>query len=1076
MTKARGGWLRVVWRLTTITLATLLITLVFALGMLSLTQITAPGWVRTKLEDQLVMAAQGGVAEVETIHFSFDLSTLSPTAILAAVRFQDVASLEEIRLTDVQLRLDTVRALAGEVDIKSASIRHASIIGAIGSADGGVAPQAGLPGSDLLGEFSTRLPGVIGKLEVSDFSALIRLPGSGHEIELKNGRLALSELDDAIAARAEADWLSPARRGIGVSATLLFPVHRGGFDLKLSATGAVVSDFSEFLPVATRILPGDTEVNLGLELSTDGSGGTTPVTADLEIGAWQTALPGLAEPVTVNSLKTQAEFSLAGKQVAFRDINVDSSIARLTAEADFHWRNGAGEPAAAEGRISVHDAEFLSSPLYRSGLRDVSAAAELRARFAHPKIEFSSISLQAGDNSIESSGTLEKVGQDWVGTLEFNTGTIGHAELVQLWPDFHATAVREWIRANVNAGSFHSANGGLRMHSEKPPDFMLNFQFLDADINVFQGVPSISGGSGFAVLQNSDFDLKLEQGWIADDKGNRADISDSEFSVRNIGRSMPISKTRLVYESEGNSLLTLLSGSALLPFDEDMLSTDLGIGAITGTAILDIPIKRNLSRDEIGYSADAEIHNISISDSRNTGPFESGLVKIHADNSGIQASAEGSFRGIPVSGNWAGNLSPEGGRNQLVKGKVELSQKFFENFGVPVPAGTIRGSQQADYFILLNDGAAPEFGISVDAEELAVEYPLMSILKPYGESAEFLIEGQLSDPIRIRRLVFSTKDFSAEGAFIVDSTGDLVEADVSRLEIGNWLKTSVQIQSQGGFAATLRGGSVDLRNAGRGGRLRSTLRGRLERPVRVLLDQVLLTSNVTLTDLEGTILLDNDASGEFLAKINGEADVRITISIDDANQFVNFSSGDAGAVLRAMGTLRNIQGGRLQASVAPRRPDGRTNLSLNITDTRVRQMPLLGEILNVVSLFGLTNLLDNNGILFSEVKADISLIGGRMEIRNGSAVGPALGATMEGYIDRDRNQIELEGALTPFNTANEAIRRTPIQLIGLKEGEGLGAVSYSIRGSISNPEAIANPLTALTPGILKKFIEPIFGQ
>jgi hypothetical protein len=65
--------------------------------------------------------------------------------------------------------------------------------------------------------------------------------------------------------------------------------------------------------------------------------------------------------------------------------------------------------------------------------------------------------------------------------------------------------------------------------------------------------------------------------------------------------------------------------------------------------------------------------------------------------------------------------------------------------------------------------------------------------------------------------------------------------------------------------------------------------------------------------------------------------------------------------------------------------------------------------------------------------------------------------------------LDLEGTVVPAYVFNSLLGRIPLigRLFSAETGGGLFAMSYSLRGPTANPSVAANPLSALTPGILR---------
>jgi hypothetical protein len=87
-----------------------------------------------------------------------------------------------------------------------------------------------------------------------------------------------------------------------------------------------------------------------------------------------------------------------------------------------------------------------------------------------------------------------------------------------------------------------------------------------------------------------------------------------------------------------------------------------------------------------------------------------------------------------------------------------------------------------------------------------------------------------------------------------------------------------------------------------------------------------------------------------------------------------------------------------------------------------------------------------------------------------------VGATVEGQIDYVRDDMHLQGTFVPFYGLNNMFGHIPI--LGPFFGgskEGLLGITYDAVGPPSAPRITVNPVSAIAPGVLRKFL-PSPGQ
>ena len=192
---------------------------------------------------------------------------------------------------------------------------------------------------------------------------------------------------------------------------------------------------------------------------------------------------------------------------------------------------------------------------------------------------------------------------------------------------------------------------------------------------------------------------------------------------------------------------------------------------------------------------------------------------------------------------------------------------------------------------------------------------------------------------------------------------------------------------------------------------------------------------------------------------------------------IHMEAQDAGAVLRAFDMYENVQGGQMkiygEQVIEANNPRRLLRGSGELTNFTVVKAPVLARLVGVLSLTGISELLGGQGISFVRLQSDFDWIFSRSGdvyyMRNGRTSGSSIGLTFEGKIDKKADAMDIGGTVVPVTFVNDFISNIP--LIGdlLTGGEGaLIAATYSIKGPVKNPTVTVNPLSALTPGILRR--------
>jgi hypothetical protein len=182
-----------------------------------------------------------------------------------------------------------------------------------------------------------------------------------------------------------------------------------------------------------------------------------------------------------------------------------------------------------------------------------------------------------------------------------------------------------------------------------------------------------------------------------------------------------------------------------------------------------------------------------------------------------------------------------------------------------------------------------------------------------------------------------------------------------------------------------------------------------------------------------------------------------------------FETNDAGALFRFTDMYQRMVGGKMWVGMDPPNQDGSTQEGvINVSAFSIRGDSTLERVVS-----NAPNASQNNNIDFSQARADFTRAPGRMTVRDGVLRGPMLGATVEGNIDYARDQVAMRGTLVPLYGLNNMFGQIPIVglFLGGGSNEGMFGITYEVSGTTSNPRPIVNPISAIAPGVLRKFFE-----
>ena len=113
------------------------------------------------------------------------------------------------------------------------------------------------------------------------------------------------------------------------------------------------------------------------------------------------------------------------------------------------------------------------------------------------------------------------------------------------------------------------------------------------------------------------------------------------------------------------------------------------------------------------------------------------------------------------------------------------------------------------------------------------------------------------------------------------------------------------------------------------------------------------------------------------------------------------------------------------------------------------------------------------GVNFSRMRAEFTRSTGKLALRDGVVWGPAMGATLEGTFDYQRDEVRIRGTFVPAYVLNNFLARLPVLgfFLGGGQNEGVFGMTYEVVGPTGNATLRVNPVAMMAPGFLRKIFE-----
>jgi hypothetical protein len=241
------------------------------------------------------------------------------------------------------------------------------------------------------------------------------------------------------------------------------------------------------------------------------------------------------------------------------------------------------------------------------------------------------------------------------------------------------------------------------------------------------------------------------------------------------------------------------------------------------------------------------------------------------------------------------------------------------------------------------------------------------------------------------------------------------------------------------------------------------------------LDTVDTGTNDDIRDfnLTGTILKGKFAKLDANGIFSNKEKITIKISKNKNGNIATYMLSDrARPFIAGFSFIKGFEKGKLEFTSE----DLSATLSkgkIIITDFRIKEIPVLAQILSLASVTGILDTLKGEGIRFDNTVIVYENDEKFFNFKDFYGTGPSLGFIVEGRINNEDHFVSLDGNLIPAYEVNRLLSNIPIlgQILTGKSGDGVFGVSFKIKGKDNNFETTINPVRTITPRFVQRFVD-----
>ena len=687
---------------------------------------------------------------------------------------------------------------------------------------------------------------------------------------------------------------------------------------------------------------------------------------------------------------------------------------------------------------------------------------------------------------LTATGTATRVGKRWRAEAAVALDTLPIAELGRWWPEGIGDGARVWILENLTAGI--ARNGRWRIVAEAGgdlPDPILSafdgtLQVADATVHWLRPTPPLEGAEGVVHFGLDEIRTQVAAARVA---GTRIQLR--EGTARFLDPYGTDPKAEIEFDLAGAvpEVVRLLQHPRLRLFESRPLPLRDPQGALEGRVTLGFPLLNDLAVEQIRIGARAQLRQVRVADVVLGQAIERGTFDLQIDQNGLRATGTARLAEIQarigVEADFRAGPPGQVVSRERVTARADSGQ--LAALGL-APEDVLRGPVALDIRSERRRNGQGRVTLRADLRDAELALEPLAWSKPAGQNggaeAVLRLNAETLEAVESFRVEAPSLLLRGNAAFGRGMRLDRITVNEGRIEESRFGGEARPPARPGGpWIVMLRGQVLDLRRVMADQSPAAPASDNAPGPAVSIdgrFERVLLGPGREVAGLEARVLLDGRGvlrEGRVHGRTGPQTPFALTVTPQAQGRALAVTADDAGALLRAFGILRSVQGGRLRVAAAYPHDGRGAPLSgrAEIEDFAVRDAPSVAKLLQAMTVYGLLDAFSGPDVGFARLVAPFTLTPETLVLEEARAFSASLGLTAKGSIDRQRQRLQMEGTIVPAYMLNTLLGNLPIigRLFSPETSGGLFAATWRMQGPMDDPQVSVNPLAALTPGFLR---------
>jgi len=1088
--------------------------LIFALGGLTLQimgrTLPMPVWVvaevEARLNRSLADALPGGALSLGGIELTLGDDWV-PHLVLEDVRLLQADGQTLLALPETYLNLDPAGLPLGQLRAKSLRIvgaridlrrdQQGNLVLDMGTGPGPKIDSLAAVFASLDHAFAQPALSHLTRVQIEGLSLTLSDLRAGRTWQVGDGLVSIENRPDEIAAQMSLSLVAGGSASTRAVVTAIAAKGAASARVSVQVENVAAKDLAAQTPVLGWLGVLDAPISGRLAVQLD-RGGIAALDARLEIGAGALQPEPKATPIAFDRASLGLGYDPAAGRVLLTDLTVQSRTLRVTTKGQAYLVDAAGQkmtgalsgriPAAFLGQIEISDLSVDPAGLFVAPVTFHQGAVDLRLRLDPFRLDIGQLALTEGGEHLGLSGQISADPAGWRAALDVTLNQISRDRLLALWPLRLVPGTRSWVQSNIRNADLSGLRASVRLSPGQEPRAEMSYGFSGAQLQIMPKMPPITDADGYATIQGKSYTLVMSKGSVTPPQGGVLDVAGTVFSVPDITLKPAVAHIDLNMSGALTGVLSLMDQPPFFYLQKAGQPVDLGQGRARVTAQVSFPMKGRVMPWDVSFQVAAKVADFASDVLIKGHHLTSPLLTVAATPKGVSISGKGLIGKVPFDGRFVQDLpetaptpqeqalqdgltdgiyitpAPRPVPAAQIIGKVTLSQAAVAEFSLGLPDRMVSGAAEADVTLDLPKGQPPVLTLRSDLAGMTLAIPEVGWTKPASQKGRLEADIRLGGQPEVTRLAVSGGQLTAKGVVLLNPDGTLNVARFESVSIAPWLQGAVEIAGQGPdkpVTLAMTSGSIDLQRFPQASAAVPDASAAEGNTIRISAQSVKLADSLRITGFEGNFSTQGGFNGAFSGSLNKTAPITGIAVPSRYGTAVRIKSEDAGQAMKAAGVFSSAQGGSLSMTLIPRPDPGTYDGSAAIKDIRVQNGSVMVDLLSAISVVGLLDQLRGAGIVFDNTYAQFLVTPKTIDVQRGSAIGASMGVSFEGLYHSDTDRLDMRGVVSPIYVLNG------LGSILTKRGEGFFGFAYKLKGPAKTAEVSVNPLSILTPGIVR---------